>query len=183
MARWTVVGALAACGEVPLEVPAPLDTGRCTEREPLVGLGEVDEVGYRPLEPGDEVRVVHGAQGGWHVDVAGRVVGAGPEVAVQVTLTETSGREISGAQGAAWLGLADHDEASCAGTFTDVHAMIDAQLDRTDAEVVCGLDRQAVVLAVEVTTGSGAVATARLPVVALVDAVDLEACDGAAGSE
>ncbi len=79
---------------------------------------------HLPLSPGDPVRVVSGAQGGWHIDVSGILTGTTSIVSVHPTVTRVSdGLQLAGEQPPAFLALVPSGE--CGGEFREVRAFID----------------------------------------------------------
>ncbi len=107
-----------------------------------VGVGDFV---YAPLEgPRDGVLVVHGSQGGWHIDIAGAVSGTGQEVAVAAPLIRVIEDDIQiagGNQEPTYLPLTGYDLASCTGTFAGARAYVDDYLpDVSYDEFVCGLE-------------------------------------------
>ncbi len=128
------------------------------------------------LEAGDPVRLVHGPQGGWHVEVAGLVDQTGPEIAVSPTLTiPDSGLQLAGAQQPTFLALDAYDPQTCSGRFAGVRAYLDDPLPEgsIDQALVCGLHGQSLRLSVSAEDlASGAVATAQVTVEAERDPAD-----------
>lgn len=118
----------------PCEVPS-VDIG--------TGLSE-----YLPLNPGDAVTVVFGPQGGWHIDVGGRVMATEQVVSVQLAL-EWQAQTLTGALPAQTLALVP--EKPCGWTFFGLRAIFDDD-ELTDDPVafVCGLDGQTADLSVTV---------------------------------
>jgi hypothetical protein len=74
------MGALAAC-------PAPGEDATCTETPPAVELGN-GETAHVALTGGEQVVMVHGPQGGWHVWLSLALTNLGPDVDVRITLVD-----------------------------------------------------------------------------------------------
>jgi hypothetical protein len=81
--RWLVV-ALCACNTEDADsgtIPAPT----CGEPSLSVGTGSFSYAPFAATDPSAEV--IYGQQGGWHVWVAGDIVGIGPKIVQTPTLT------------------------------------------------------------------------------------------------
>ena len=80
---------------------------------------------HAPLLPGGQVVLVHGIQGGWHVNVSGLVVGI-DDAQVQITgaVVLSDGRQLAGEQGAFVVPLA-LTEDGCGGTFVGARLFVD----------------------------------------------------------
>lgn len=148
----------------------PLD---CASPSLAVGTGEQAPV---LLDAGDPVRLVHGPQGGWHVEVAGVITHTGPEIAVSPTLTvPDSGLQLAGAQQPTFLALDGYDLQTCSGRFAGVRAYLDDPLPEgsIDQALICELHGQSLQLSVSAEDlASGAVATAQVTVEAERDPAD-----------
>lgn len=108
------------------------------------------ETAYAPLVEGQEVVMVHGPQGGWHVDVAARVHHVGQYVAVTPALHLVAHQEqIAGDQQAEYLELPDWTEEGCAGTFWGKRAFLDDH-PGTDQRFICSLAGERAILSVVV---------------------------------
>ena len=104
--------------------------------EPQVELGEgYDQHGA--LQPGDPVVMVHGPQGGWHIDVSLRVTAFGEAVGISplVTVIET-GEQLAGDQTTDYVTL--HPVSECTGETTGLRAFLDDPGD-IDQERICAL--------------------------------------------
>lgn len=103
-----------------------------------VGEGLLD---HAELLPGDPITLVHGGQGGWHVDLTGRVEGTTDLVAVEATLRLLSDdRIIAGLeQQPLRTALVDWDEASCSGEFFGLRSYVDDNGPHT-LDTMCTLE-------------------------------------------
>ncbi|MBX2804092.1 MAG: hypothetical protein KTR31_40825 [Myxococcales bacterium] len=91
------------------------------------------EKAHTPAESLDPVILVHGAQGGWHIDVSGLVTGTDALVGIDPLLTVvSSGTQLAGDQPSTFLMLDEVE--TCVGQFAGVRAYVD------DAEVPKGID-------------------------------------------
>lgn len=138
---------------------------------------------YLPLAEGDHVTMVHGPQGGWHIESAGLVGNATPEVAVHpvITVPEMGDLEVSGTQQGAFIALSGYDEASCTGNFFNVRAFLDT--DRatgpSDIDFVCSLAGKTLAFSIEVSDISGArMSVGTVNVIADPDPADAATCSG-----
>ncbi len=115
----------------------------CGDDDPMVlslGTG-VD--GFVQLTEGDPVTMVHGPQGGWHMDVAGEVQHAVQDVSVLAVVTALDAPTptvIAGADGGLqYIALAAYDDESCSGAFWGLRAFVD------DFVPPDGIERQQVI--------------------------------------
>lgn len=135
---------------------------------------------YEPLAEGDPVTMVHGPQGGWHVDVAGRVSGSEPEISVLPAIrSDRLGLRLAGAQPPNYLALTGWDEGTCDGTFSAVRAYLDTDPPDgpTGQDFVCALAGETVTLSVEATgLDGGSEATGEVDVVLALDRLDIPSC-------
>jgi len=129
------------------------------------------------LADGDPVIMVHGPQGGWHIELAGLVAETGELVSVEAVFTDpATGLPVAGVEQVAnRIALVDWDPSTCAGDFYGVLVF----LDDVDQSVVC--DLAGVTLQLDVTvTGLEAnppiVATASVAVRAELDPLDVDLC-------
>lgn len=178
--------ALAACGDDgtgknPTDAP-PTDGDACPEPSvaPGTGLPPVTE-----LTDGATLQIVHGPQGGWHVDTGGLVVFPTMEVAVSPRLL-LDDRQLAGEQQPLFTVLADYDEATCAGTFYEVRAYLDDEIAAlppgTDVllDYVCTLAGARVTLENEVADlGRETVVTSSVEGTLVLDPYDVPLCAGA----
>jgi hypothetical protein len=127
---------------------APADSAAPDPCAPSLEIGSGVE-SHLPLSEGDAVTVEFGPQGGWHVDVSGRVVGTGQVVGIHPTLTLTrDGLLLSGELPPETRALVP--DGACAWTFWGVRAYLGAALPADPAPFVCDLDGEAAELAVTV---------------------------------
>lgn len=119
---------------------------------PAVQLGNGADA-HLPLADGDEVIVVHGPQGGWHVEVSGLVTGTGATVGVLPALTRLSdGLKLAGYQQGAALALVPAETGACGGTFWGVRAYVDDALPADDPDAfICALAGERAILSALVT--------------------------------
>jgi len=81
---------LLGCPLVPPDDSTPVD---CTDLPSAVELG-TGESAHVPASEGDEVVMVHGPQGGWHVWLSFGLVNLGPDVVLDVTLEDLTRGEV-----------------------------------------------------------------------------------------
>lgn len=131
------------------------------------------ESSFRPLTDGADVVIVHGPQGGWHVDVAGVVGHARQTVAVRPRLVlEADGTQLAGDQQDEYVALADYDVGACTGRFWGRRAFVD-DVQGTDQAFICELEGAVATLSVEVRDPQDErLATDEIRVVLRVDPVD-----------
>lgn len=149
----------------------------------------VPGTGYDPVEPvaeGAEFRMVHGPQGGWHVDTGALVTFPTREVRVAPRLLLDE-RQIAGEQTPTYTVLADYDEETCTGNFYEVRAYVDDEFADlpvgTDLlhDYVCPLAGQALTVELEVSDiDRETVLTERVTGTLLLDPYDVSACAGGA---
>lgn len=154
--RWAMA-ALAACGGGGATDASVTCTGPTS-----AALGQ-GETAFEALADGGEIDIVHGPQGGFHVDAAVQVEGFGATVEITGTVTDdATGTVVGGSQAAVVVVLADYDEATCAGTAVGVRLFLD-DLPSEDEQVAaaCAMGAGgAVALSVTVTDlESGATVT------------------------
>src|SRR5690349_18644648 len=99
--RLGVLAALVGCGGAPdgdSDSGSPTNGGdACASGDIAVDVGTGDDA-YVPLADGDTVTMVHGPQGGWHVETGGLVTNSEPEVAILPRIfSESLGIDITGA--------------------------------------------------------------------------------------
>jgi hypothetical protein len=139
----------------------------------LLGTGATEWVA---LGSGDPVTLVHGGQGGWHVDVSGWMTGSAPEVAIAPTVRQTStGLALAGDQDPTFVALAEYDPSVCEGVFIGNRAFLDDQ--PTNLAAICALEGEPLEVCVTVTQlVDGREALACGAAVAALDPVDQPAC-------
>jgi hypothetical protein len=136
---------------------------------------------FTPLIPGQEVTIVHGPQGGWHVLASIQLANMIPFVTVEYTvdtipdLTRVSYN----------LYNIQIDWADCVGElvnifgYLEVSALEEGDLD-TPPELLVG---RTIRLTMKVTDVEGRTATASIDVVGKLDAIDLPDTGGDSGSD
>jgi hypothetical protein len=137
----------------------------------VLGIGAEE---FAPVEAGDSVTLIHGPQGGWHLEAAGLVQQSAPEVSVQprVIVPELDDLELVGQQGPTFVALVGYDPAVREGVFYNVRGLLDS-----DQELVCslaGLTLRYEITVAEFTTDR--TATASIDVVAALDPADEPLC-------
>jgi hypothetical protein len=176
--------ATLAAGCATDDAPAPdavVDTGlsaaRCGGASMSLDVGS-SEVAFEPVADGAQVQLVHGPQGGWHLDVAGAVTGAGQEVAImpRVLATTRGDLQVAGDQQPDFIALAGYDDDRCAGEFFGVRAYIDdvgtAPDGLTYLEFVCSLAGEALLEVTVEDIATGVSVTESVSVTLLSDPAD-----------
>ncbi|MEN0065264.1 MAG: hypothetical protein AAGA48_24175 [Myxococcota bacterium] len=143
------------------------------DAEPLgVTLG-TGVTAFEPLAANDEVIMVFGPQGGWHIDVAARVTGAGPDVEVLPMAERLSdGLALAGDQVSSLVALVDYDAENCAGDVVGIRAFLDDADPGPDvpyADFICSLDGAEVELSVDVSDFGTRTGTSKLVVTTRTD--------------
>ncbi|MEN0067079.1 MAG: hypothetical protein AAGA48_33420 [Myxococcota bacterium] len=154
-----------ACTNAPVadDAPSPSreDTGTIVEDRcgPMTfELGSGFDV-HRPLTNGDSITMVHGAQGGWHIDISGLASTTGTWLAIAPVVTRKSdGLRIAGDQSVTYVDAEAVDE--CTSTFAGVRAFLDDHdpTPQTNLEFLCSLDGETFeveVTATDVDSGTG----------------------------
>lgn len=148
-------------------VPRP-DTGCGEEVSVAVGTGDA---AYVPLEPGDEVTMVHGPQGGWHILGSVLVQNTAPIVSLRFTIHTVEGGAL----------IADNtyrvllvDAPPCGGSFPGMYAYLNVSaLAEGEADTPPELlDGARLKMRVEADDGEGGVGAGELEVIAALDPVD-----------
>jgi hypothetical protein len=134
----------------------------------VIGAGEDQWVDLAPL---DEVELVHGPQGGWHVLWSARVGGTEPTVQLRGVITDVaSGIVVSDVTYG--VGLVPIDGCSGASIgrygYLDVTPLVEGDLD-TPPELLAG---HTLLLHVDATDFAGTSASAELQVIAVPDPDD-----------
>jgi hypothetical protein len=129
--------------------------------------------------------MVHGPQGGWHVETAAKVSASAQEVSIlpRIVVPSLGDLQISGDQQPQYQALAPYDAATCEGTFYAVRAFID-DLDpppdgMTYQEFICSLEGVELEFSVEVadlTPGAERSGSDTVTVVAQLDSSDVATC-------
>jgi hypothetical protein len=140
------------------ETEAPECTGPTS-----IQLGQ-GETAFEALEDGGTVHVVHGPQGGFHVDVALLVEGFGATVEVTGTVTDVAtGSQVGGEQATSVVVLSNYDEEACTGTAVGVRLFLDdlpSEAEQVAAACALGAGGSTEVTATVTDLGSGATETA-----------------------
>jgi hypothetical protein len=147
-------------------IPPAGDSGAC-----LVPAVTLDAVSGAPLE------LVHGPQGGWHVEVAGEAIGLGAQVSVAPVVTDvSSGQILAGDQPPVEVVVDRFD--GCSGRFEGVRAYVDDVVPEGPyIDFVCGLAGRWLRLDVDVTDLLGeAIAAVSVEGIAARDPVDEAFC-------
>jgi hypothetical protein len=173
--------ALAGCGEdadKEADKPGPIEQG-CAAGEIAVDPG-MGDLAYEPLADGDTITIVHGPQGGWHVETAGFVERSQREITILPTLRTETGQQITTNSQPEFKALVGYDEAVCQGTFYNVRAFVDDTAGPSTAqENICLLEGRT--LELSLTVGdivSDRETTTTVNVVAALDPIDIPVCGG-----
>ncbi|HHO49495.1 MAG TPA: hypothetical protein ENK18_01165 [Deltaproteobacteria bacterium] len=161
------------------------DTGGTSDPCPApaleIGNGAVE---HTPLQKGAEVTIVHGSQGGWHIEISGRITGTGELVGISSSVVRVSdGVQLAGEQPPWYVELLPLPTDACAREFAGLQSLIDdLPLPPEFAgyqEFICSLDGEALELSssvVDLTTATGVDpipdAEASIQVVARLDDFD-----------
>ncbi len=123
--RWFVVfGFAVATGCGPGEATDSEEAIVCSA-EPSAELGQ-GEITFEPVGEGGVFDVVHGPQGGFHVDAAVVVEGFGATVQVSGTVVDTvTGAQVGGAQADSVVALQGYDAQGCTGTAPGLRLFLD----------------------------------------------------------
>lgn len=142
----------------------------CAEGPIEVTLGS-GMAAFEPLAEGDDVTMVFGPQGGWHIDVSAHLSGIGPEVELRPAARRVSdGLPLAGDQQAIFLLLADYDATSCTGDAMGIRAFVDdATPDVPYPDFICSLDGAPIELSLEVSDFGSRTASDSLVVTARPD--------------
>lgn len=135
---------------------------------------------YAPLSSGDPVVLVHGPQGGWHIDLGGSVSGFSDLIEIAGYVTVVGGATIAGQdQQPSRVALVGWSDTTCTGEFYDIRAFVDDEGINT-LDYICGLETQPLEIEITVTDliDPSRAVTETLLVEAALDPVDVEPCDG-----
>ena len=127
---------------------APCDEGPA---KVTAGVGEFD---FDLPTSGGSVNMVHGPQGGWHLDTAALISGTGDVVQIVPTLVLTSdGTSIAGLeQIPETVALGSYDAEACEGKIVSIRAYLDdVQQPAPYSDFICSLDGKEVELTLTVT--------------------------------
>jgi hypothetical protein len=176
---WLWAVALAGCSGSPKDDGSTDkgEPGGCATGEIVLEPGTGNDA-YEPLVEGDTITIVHGPQGGWHVETAGFVKSSEREIAIFPVIRTEDGLQITTNSQPEFKALVGYDEAVCEGTFFNTRAFVDAEAGPgTELENICLLGGRSVELSLTVADiVSGREATATVNVVAALDPIDVEAC-------
>ena len=125
----------------------------CDEGPTVVEPG-VSEFELQLLTGGESISMVHGPQGGWHVDTAAMVHGTGDVIQIipSLILTE-NGESIAGLeQVPETVALGAYDDQTCQGSVIAIRAYVDdVQRDPPYSDFICTLHGRDVDLTLTVT--------------------------------
>jgi hypothetical protein len=151
-------------------------TGCAAPLATVIGTGAT---AYEALADGASVTMVHGPQGGWHVETAAVVSASAQEVSVmpRITVPSLGDLQIAGEQQPQYLALADYDASVCEGRFWGVRAFIDEPDPAPDGvsrqEFICSLEGVELEFSVTVTDlAAGVTAESTVTVIAQLDPSD-----------
>lgn len=152
------------------------DVPACTQGGVVLDIGTGANT-YQPLGDGDVIFMVYGPQGGWHVDVGGRISGSTDAVTVDPSVVWVAEDiQLAGlAQETPTQLLAGYDTATCTGSFAGVQAFLkdyfpDSSSQLAKEQFICGLAGESLRIDVTVTDlNTGAATTASRTVTAMPD--------------
>ncbi len=126
-----------------------------------------------PVLDGNSVTVVHGIQGGWHVDVSGLVGGTSSQVGILIDVVRVSdGSLVSVEQVETFQALANYD--GCTGTFFSFQALVNTPPYPPPQQFICELVGEELDLVIDVRdlADDTLAAQTTVRVVAVADASD-----------
>jgi len=135
---------------------------------------------YVGLNDGDDVVMVHGPQGGWHIDVGGLVTNTDQLVSIDAKFIDTdTDTLVAGDQVEVRQALVGWDDVGCSGEFFGVRVFVDDLADTVTQDDICdlegaNLEMTLTVIALESKPAATTVVT--LPVVAALDPADVAVC-------
>jgi hypothetical protein len=171
--------ALAGCtAGVDPDADADLDDD-CATGDITLSVGSGAE-SYEPLVSGDRVIMVHGPQGGWHVETAGLVERSEKDVSIQPSIV-AGDIDVTGVLQPDYRALVGYDDDQCSGTFFGTRAFVD--YDRDDGPsgqvFICSLEGAMATFSVRVQDiVSLREVTSAVEVMLDLDPVDVYACHG-----
>jgi hypothetical protein len=177
---WLWAVALTGCSGSPQDAGNTDEgDGGCATGEILVEPGTGNEA-YEPLAEGDTVTIVHGPQGGWHIETAGFVEHSEREISIFPVIRTDTGQQITTNSQPEFKALVGYDEAVCQGTFFNTRAFVDdAAGPGTAQENICLLGGRTLELSLTVADiVSGRETTASVNVLAELDPIDVPVCAG-----
>ncbi len=135
---------------------------------------------YVGLDDGDAMTMVHGPQGGWHIDVGGLVTNTNQLVSIDAKFVDTdTDTLVAGDQVEVRQALVGWDDVGCTGEFFGVRVFVDDLADTVTQDDICdlegaNLEMTLTVIALESKPAATTVVT--LPVVAALDPADVPVC-------
>lgn len=155
---------------------ASTTTDPCFVDAPLIGIGD-GTTEFIPVADGDEVTMVHGPQGGWHIVASVMVSHTDRIVELAYTIDLLDGTRISDNNYRVQL----KDMGDCSGFYTNMYGYLDVSaLSEGDAdtppELICG---QPIRLTVRALDSAGREAAATVELVTGPDPIDI--CAGTSG--
>ena len=172
---------LQACsGDVSATGTGDTDGGACDQGPTVVEPG-VGEFELQLLSGGESISMVHGPQGGWHVDTAAMVRGTGDVIQIIPSLILTENDEsIAGLeQIPETVALGAYDASACEGTVIAIRAYVDdVERDFPYSDFICMLHGREVEMTLTVTdVVSGEVGTGVATFTLLRDPADNALCN------
>ncbi len=156
---------------------SPGDSGACGSLSAEIGEGEF---AYEPRVDGDAVTMVHGPQGGWHIDLAGEITGSSRTVELVPSIVEaTQMVSIAGLdQADGPVRLEGWTAKRCTGTFHRLRAVIDdVEPGGSYQRFICTLEGNPFDVSVEITDlESGESLTAGFRARGALDPDDVAVC-------
>ena len=150
-------------------------SGECAEGEMTLELGTgVRE--FEPLTAGDPVVMVHGPQGGWHVDLTGALTNTGQEVGLfpSLTLLRNDGVPLTN-EASDFVALSNYDNEACTGEF--VGRQLRFSVDGLSITQVCNAHMESAELEVTVEDfGADRTVTESITVTLQATQEDLNQC-------
>jgi len=135
---------------------------------------------YVGIQDGDDIVMVHGPQGGWHIDVGGRVNHTEELVSIEATFTNLAdGTLIAGDQVESRVALVNWDDTGCSGDFYGQRIFVDDINSNVGQDDICALDGAELEMTLTVTAIEAdppAVAETTLKVFAALDPADVPEC-------
>ncbi len=143
-----------------------------------LGAGDV-EANYRAIAPGDPVTMVHGPQGGWHIDMAATIRSPTPDVSVHPTASDAAGNQLAGSANPVFLALAGYNTITCEGkVFGQRALLLDYEPPADGMQLyICSLEGQPLTMGMDVVElATGAIASGVMLPTAALDPVDVPVC-------
>jgi hypothetical protein len=175
--RWSLCAlALVACDEDKGAGEGETPTVQTSGSLPACASGDIaldvgaGELAYEPLVEGDILTIVHGPQGGWHIETAGFVQYSAREISILPVIRTEDGQPVTTNSQPEFKALVGYDDATCEGTFFNTRAFV-SWAD------ICELEGQTLELTLTVgDITSGRETTAVVRFVAALDPIDVELC-------